>query len=416
MRRNWIGALLAVGGAGSVGCGTPSSSGVDLSRMAVVGDSLAAGFQDGSLIDTLQPQGFAPLVAVQAQTPMILPLIAPPGIPNVLTLVTAGPPPVLKQASGTSTGRDAPADQPTNLAVPGATLHDALVTRPTLPVDSLTDLVLGVPSLFSGQPARSQVEWVEALRPSAVLLWIGNDDALQAALATDPAKLTAQAQFQSDFNEVVRRMSATHARLVVANLPDPTVVPFFTPAPVVALVVGQPLATIGPPLGLAAGDRVTPDAFPLILAILAGHAQGPLPANVVLTAAEASTIRAAVDGYNGAIAAEAARYDGVVVDIHTRFNEIAANGFKVDGTVLTTAFLGGMFSLDGIHPTSAGYQIIANDFLATMNAKLGTSMPPVKVVAPPPPTTVTALVGRPVTALGVIPDDSVRALRELFGH
>src|SRR5262252_11003830 len=90
----------------------------DLSRLVVVGDSLSAGFQNGSLLETQQPHGYASLIAQQAGVPLALPLIGAPGIPNVLQLVSAGPPPVVVRAPGTSPGRTNPLVQPFNLAVP----------------------------------------------------------------------------------------------------------------------------------------------------------------------------------------------------------------------------------------------------------------------------------------------------------
>src|ERR1700682_4084976 len=91
----------------------------DLSRLIVVGDSLSAGFQNGSLLNIQQPHGYASLVASQARTTLPLPLIAAPGIPNVLTLVSPGPPPIIVPALGTSTGRDNMFLQLMDLAVPG---------------------------------------------------------------------------------------------------------------------------------------------------------------------------------------------------------------------------------------------------------------------------------------------------------
>ena len=67
----------------------------DLSRLVVVGDSLSAGYQNGSLLGRQQVKGYASLVAQQAHATLPLPLIADPGIPNVLTLVDPGPPPVI---------------------------------------------------------------------------------------------------------------------------------------------------------------------------------------------------------------------------------------------------------------------------------------------------------------------------------
>src|SRR6266545_3609407 len=58
----------------------------------------------------------------------------------------------------------------------------ALEMRPDFPIDSMTDLVLGLPGLLGGV-LRSQVEWAEALAPTTIILWIGSNDALGAVLA-----------------------------------------------------------------------------------------------------------------------------------------------------------------------------------------------------------------------------------------
>src|SRR6266545_2943999 len=62
----------------------------------------------------------------------------------------------------------------------------ALEMRPDFPIDSMTDLVLGLPGLLGGV-LRSQVEWAEALAPTTIIVWIGNNDALNAAIASDTA-------------------------------------------------------------------------------------------------------------------------------------------------------------------------------------------------------------------------------------
>ena len=132
------------------------ASRADLSRLVVVGDSLSAGFQNGSLLGEQQVHGYASLVAQQAGVELPLPEIGYPGIPNVLTLIDPGPPPVIVEAAGASTGRVDPLVQPFDLAVPGARVADALATRPDLGFQDLTDLVLGLPGLFGGfRAARS---------------------------------------------------------------------------------------------------------------------------------------------------------------------------------------------------------------------------------------------------------------------
>jgi hypothetical protein len=52
--------------------------------------------------------------------------------------------------------------------------------------------------------------------------------------------------------------------------------------------------------------------------------------------------------------------------------------------VLTTDFLGGLFSLDGIHPTNTEYGIIANDFIDAMNQSLRTGIPDADIAASDP--------------------------------
>ncbi len=358
----------------------------DLSRLVVVGDSLSAGFQSGSLLSRQQQNGYASRVVRQAGVSLTLPLIAEPGVPNVLQLVAAGPPPVVAPVEGSSPGRINPLEQAFNLAVPGATVADALNARPDLPVDSLTDLVLGLPDLLSNR-SRSQVELAESLQPTMIFLWIGNNDALGAALSANPARLTSQSDFQVAYKQVIDRLAATGAKLVVANIPDVTVIPFLTTAEQVAGLIGLPLSIIGARLGIASGDYVTPAAFNLIPTILANPNAAPLPASVVLTAAEAETIRAAVAGFNNYIREQARANNAAFVDVNRVTNFIDRFGYFVivrDGDTfrvqrLTTDFLGGIFSLDGVHPTNTGYAIIANEFIKAIALRYRSFVPFVNV-------------------------------------
>ncbi len=388
----------------------------DLARLVIVGDSLSAGFQNGSLLDSQQVHGYANLLAQQARTPLPLPLIAPPGIPNVLELISPGPPPVIGQASGMSPGRDNPLVQAFDLAVPGANVEDALTTRPKLPPTNLTDLILGLPGLLQGV-SRSQVEWAEALHPTTIVVWLGNNDALAAALGVDLTLLTPVAKFKMSYGAVMDRLAATGATLVVANVPDVTLVPALVPAEEVAAEVGLPLSFIGPILGIGAGDFVLADAFSLILAILANPSLGPLPASVVLTADGAKQIRTAVDDYNAFIGAEAQAKGAVLVDIHGLFALVQARGLVVGGHRLTTGFLGGVFSLDGVHPTNTGYAVVGNEFIKELDSAFAAGIPPLSVerVAKTDPLVLPG-VGHPPSALGQISPDTMNSLRAIIVH
>jgi hypothetical protein len=104
---------------------------------------------------------------------------------------------VIVMAGGLSTGRDNPAVQAMDLAVPGHVVQDALTTRPPFTFDNLTDFVLGLPGVFATPPiSRSQVEWVEHLAPTTILVWLGSQDALNVIHTGTPAALTPVPQFR----------------------------------------------------------------------------------------------------------------------------------------------------------------------------------------------------------------------------
>jgi hypothetical protein len=325
---------------------------------------------------------------------------------------------VIVMAGGLSTGRDNPAVQAMNLAVPGHFVQDALTTRPPFTFDNLTDFVLGFPGVFSNPPiSRSQVEWAEHQAPTTILVWLGGQDALNVIHTGTPATLTPVPQFQASYAEVMDRLAATGATLVAANVPDITVVPFLTSAEKVAAEVELPLSVIGPLLGIGPGAFVAPDAFPLIQKILSGQMSGPLPGNLVLDAGEVATIRATVDQYNAFIALQAQAHGAALVDIHALINELRDRGFVTHGQRLTTDFLGGLFSLDGTHPSNTGYGLFANEFIHVLNANFAAGIPPANIekIASADPL-VLAGVGHPASALGQISHETVESLRAVMVH
>ena len=351
-----------------------------------LGDSLTAGYQSGSLLDTQQVHGWAPLVATQAGFSITLPLIAPPGAPSVLQLDSLGPPPVITPTPGTTTGRDNPATQATDLAVPGAFLKDIANTVPLLnPApgqQQLNQLVLGFPGLGYGEEY-SQATFAVKAQPTTIFLWAGNNDALVADLAGTPAAMTSVADFTTQYTALIQQLSSlTPAHLVIGNIPDVILVPYLQPA---ALVLAEysaathlPVATLSALFGIVPGDYVTiEDGFAEISAILAGTQKTPISDAGVLTAAEAVTVKAQVVAFNAVIAQQAKSVGATLVDINALFNQVATSGLTINGYTGNTGFLGGVFSLDGIHPTNTAYAVVANTFIDTMNASFGTKIPDV---------------------------------------
>lgn len=68
------------------------------------------------------------------------------------------------------------------------------------------------------------------------------------------------------------------------------------------------------------------------------------------------------------------------VDVFGRFDAVARDGLDVRGDgslVLTTDYLGGLFSLAGVHPTRTGHALVANAFIDAINTRFGAAIPPV---------------------------------------
>jgi lysophospholipase L1-like esterase len=353
-----------------------------------LGDSLTAGYQSGSLLDTQQVNGYAALLGTQAGFAVALPLIAYPGAPNVIQLVHAGPPVVTTTATGTTTGRDNFGLQPTDLAVPGAFVNDVANTvpllTPTTAQQQINQLVLGYPGFGYGV-ALSQADQAIKANPTTIFLWIGNNDALIADLTGMPTSMTTVANFTTQYTALITELSTkTNAHLVIANIPDVTLVPYLQPAASIlaqySAGTGLPVATLSGLLGISAGDYVTPAGLAQIPPILGGAQKGPITDAGVLSAAEVVTVKAQVTAFNQVISTQAMAVGATLVDINALFNTLAAQGLTVNGVTGNAGFLGGFFSLDGIHPTNTGYAVVANKFIDAMNAGIGTKIPDVNLV------------------------------------
>jgi len=356
-----------------------------------VGDSLAAGFESGSLVETHQNRSAPALIARQAGVQGFQqPLVSEPGIPVELTLVSLVPVPVIapKAATAGAPKNLALARPYNNLAVPGATSVDAL-TR-TTDAGGLHDLIL--------RGLGTQVQQAVALRPTAITLWIGNNDVLGAALrgrAIDGVTLTPTATFRATYGQIVAALKTTSAFIVAANLPDVTTIPFVTTirpyvvnpstgAPV--LVGGARVPLIGPSGSLPSTALVTLAASTLLgqgigIPTALGGTGAPLPDEVVLDPSEIAIIQDHVAANNQAIREICGAANIPVLDVNGLLRELATTGRHVGGITLNSAFLsGGVFSYDGIHPNDVGYALMANEFIRVINAS-GGSLTPVDLAA-----------------------------------
>jgi len=102
----------------------------------------------------------------------------------------------------------------------------------------------------------------------------------------------------------------------------------------------------------------------------------PLEDKHILIPSEINELRVATDAYNVTISNAATANDLAFVDANDLLSRIAAGGV-VSGsyTFNNSLVFGNAFSLDGIHPTSRGYGVIANEFVKAINAKYGSNLP-----------------------------------------
>jgi hypothetical protein len=363
----------------------------DFSRFVALGDSLGAGFVSGGLAIHPQERSVPALVARQAGVQDFqMPLISEPGIPPLLAIAGfQGASPVIVPRSnqpGAPLNLNLPRPY-NNLSVPGFDVSDVIRT---VTGNALIDIIL------RGQgPALSQA--VVGLQPTFALVWIGNNDVLAAAtsgIVIEGVTLTPVASFRNDFRTLLGALANGGAELVVATLPDVTVIPFVTTIPPVVvnpatgqpvLFNGQTVPIIGPAGPLGPGDRVLLTASTQLVqgigipAALGGTNQ-PLGDQYVLSAGELATIQARVAALNDVIRQAATDFGAAVADINGLLNR-ARTGYPVGGNItVTTAFLtGGVFSYDGVHPTPLGNAIAANEFIRAINARFGDDIEPVNL-------------------------------------
>ena len=109
------------------------------------------------------------------------------------------------------------------------------------------------------------------------------------------------------------------------------------------------------------------------------HPQNPFPDAFVLDPAEQLITKTAVDAFNSIIATESGSRNIAVVDFNSFLKNLLTNPIVYPGIgIFTSDFIsGGTFSYDGVHPSSRGYGIVANEWIRVINQKFGANIPPV---------------------------------------
>lgn len=165
-----------------------------------------------------------------------------------------------------------------------------------------------------------------------------------------------------------------------------------------ALLTGSTLVTLrgqsyaallGQPTGKFYRDNNLPIPLGIDTTQLFGfHPQNPFPDVFVLDPDEITTSNNAVAGFNNVISGVAQQSGFHVVDINSKFNALRAadftGGTSINGVTFRTTYIsGGLFSLDGVHPSNQAHGIVANEFISVINQKFNANIPLVDVGAIP---------------------------------
>lgn len=101
-----------------------------------------------------------------------------------------------------------------------------------------------------------------------------------------------------------------------------------------------------------------------------------IPDRLALDAFELKMIDDATAAYNSIIAEIAAANTFALVDIRAVQERVNKQGIQDGGRTFTASFItGGLFSLDGVHLTPAGYALIAKEFIQKINSYYEASLP-----------------------------------------
>ncbi len=339
-----------------------------------LGDSLTAGFQDGGLVDYYQKASFPALLAKNAGVEnFALPLISPPGIPPVLQLFVS--PQGQVYVAPISSNYGAPENLYyqgiyNNLGVPGASTYDMIAT---VSDGGFHDIIL--------RGLGTQLQLGIAAHPKLITLWIGNNDVLGAVLhgrVIEGVTITPVRDFRQNMTSIMGALvNYTNAKIVVINIPQVDLIPFTTYIKPYIEVQGQKVYLIGPKGTLTDNDRVLLTAQEYLsqgygLPVQLGGNGKPLPDEVVLDAHERAVIEDRVARFNSIISSLASQLNIPVLDINQLLTRASTEGIIVGGVRLTSQYLtGGIFSLDGVHPSTLGYALVANEVIKVMNENFG---------------------------------------------
>ena len=398
----------------------------DFTRFVSIGNSLTMAEQSSSVFEASQMYSFGKLIANQVGTTYEQATFSDPGTGGrleirSLDLVNGSAEIVVNSETGSPTNLSYPAPY-NNLGIKGAFLTDVINARSA---NTCYTANFGAPNPLFDAVLRgfgTQLELAQIQQPTLVTLWIGNNDILAFATRGGLFPITNVQQFAANYKTILDNLQAVGAQVVMANIPDIKNIPFFkTVGPGIGLklqqnqIPGMVYQTTG-----GIGQATVNDLFSLnVLILLTGSSaasligdvtgayytlngipvppgvntaypfglapENPWPNNLILDPIEMAAVDQTVSAYNNIIETEASSRGFAFVDIHKLLNAVGApGGIVVNGIIFSSDFItGNAYSLDGVHPTTQGYGLVANAFIETINDKYNASIPLINVATLP---------------------------------
>ena len=378
----------------------PPGSTVDalFDRPVFMGNSITAGFQSAGINDSTQRQSYAYLLANAMGTPYFYRSLRMNGCPAPFVKNGAAPQTRVGGAAGTTCAGSSTAVLPwmTNVAVPNARTIE-ITDNNASPSNSntLTQVILQF---------ATQTERMLEAQPTFVSAWIGNNDVLGALTsATNPGQsslITDQGSFDAAYDAAAAQIDASTATgALLIGVVDVTAIPFTSQGVVIFCAknpgVGAcpgtpgtsplpPLFTVSPNCAASADSILVPWSkfVPMIGAAAQGAAQ-TLDCSVdavVVTPTEYAAMRNAVVGFNAKIQAVATANNWAYWDPNPVLDSLRTLGQippfpDLSGLATGVVGFGPWISLDGVHPSAAAHQLIANYLRGVINTKYSTAIP-----------------------------------------
>ena len=359
----------------------PDDPSADFSKYVAMGASVTMGFASGGVVAASQQTSWAKLLADDAGATFTLPLIEAPGcnppiaaplgafrrVDNSSVLSTSA------VCAANATGVVLPSQ---NVAVTGQTAADAVTANPA--PGTVTARVIA-----SGQ---TQLTAMRAQNPTFVSVEIGTNELFQA-FGGQASSATPFTTFSANYQSIIISVSQSGAKALLALMPvDLAKFPSLRTGAEIA-AQRTTFATQNVSVNANCDASTNMIAIPKVLAaVVTGGVRAstglspfdlscadvPGAIDGVLTAADITALNALAAQMNTFITLKASENGYATFSLGALY-DIAKNGvtFDVNALLTSNAPFGPNISLDGIHPSAAGQQILMTAAKAGIIAKYG---------------------------------------------